>query len=51
MCPQLGTQAVGQPMGLGLALGISRFHAGLLQRRCRIVSCRSGSLTWPAVRR
>jgi len=39
MCPQLSTQAVGQPMGPGLALGVSRFHGGL-QRRCRIVKCR-----------
>jgi hypothetical protein len=39
MCPQLGTHAVGQPMGPGVALGVSRFHGGL-QRRCRIVKCR-----------
>jgi hypothetical protein len=39
MCPQLGTQAVGQPMTPGVALGVSRFHGGL-QRRCRSVRCR-----------
>jgi hypothetical protein len=39
MCPQLGTQAVRQPMTPGLALGVSRFHGGL-QRRCRSVRCR-----------
>jgi len=47
---KLGTEAVGQPMGLELALGVSRFHAGL-QRRCIIVKCRVWSSTWPAVRR
>ena len=49
--PPLGTEAVGRPMGPGLALlGVSHSHGGL-QRQCRFVRCRFWSLTWPAVRR
>jgi hypothetical protein len=39
MCPQLGTQAVGQPMTPGVALGVSRFHGGLQQmQKCEVSS-------------